>query len=265
MTRRERMEARVERRRQWAQARHAEAAQRFGAAHRIADGIPLGQPILVGHHSERHARRDQERIHSNMSKAVEAERMEFRHESVADTLEARLETTVFSDDANASEALQQRISEREAQAERIKALNVAIRAEFKRGLPAGWIERIGATQAEQQAILRNVQFDYRHQPMFPGYVLTNLRGRITVDRERLKAITAQAVRSEEAEAAGGVVIAKHPEHNWCRVTFAEKPDRSILDALRAAGFRWGSGSWQGYVDRLPQAVEALSFRLQAER
>jgi len=50
-------------------ARDAEQA-RAGAA-RIADGIPLGQPILVGHHSERHARRDAERIENGMRKAVQ--------------------------------------------------------------------------------------------------------------------------------------------------------------------------------------------------
>jgi hypothetical protein len=36
----------------------------------IADGIPIGQPILVGHHSERRARRDAEKIRDGMSKAV---------------------------------------------------------------------------------------------------------------------------------------------------------------------------------------------------
>jgi protein-L-isoaspartate O-methyltransferase len=36
----------------------------------IADGIPLGQPILVGHHSERHARKDAEKIENGMRKAV---------------------------------------------------------------------------------------------------------------------------------------------------------------------------------------------------
>ena len=36
----------------------------------IADGIPLGQPILVGHHSERHARRDAEKIENGMRRAV---------------------------------------------------------------------------------------------------------------------------------------------------------------------------------------------------
>lgn len=46
----------------------AEAARRAVAS--IADGIPLGQPILVGHHSERHARRDAEKIKNGMRRAV---------------------------------------------------------------------------------------------------------------------------------------------------------------------------------------------------
>ena len=41
-------------------------------AHAIADNIPFGQPILVGHHSERHARKDAERIRSGFDKAGEA-------------------------------------------------------------------------------------------------------------------------------------------------------------------------------------------------
>ncbi|MEU1015389.1 DUF3560 domain-containing protein [Streptomyces sp. NPDC005898] len=53
------------------------SAERREMAHRIASAIPFGQPILAGHHSERRARRDQERIHSDMGTAIaEAERAE---------------------------------------------------------------------------------------------------------------------------------------------------------------------------------------------
>jgi protein-L-isoaspartate O-methyltransferase len=41
------------------------------AVHAIADSIPFGQPILVGHHSERHARKDAEKIEKGMRRAVE--------------------------------------------------------------------------------------------------------------------------------------------------------------------------------------------------
>ena len=54
-------------------------SQSFNAAKGLADSIPFGQPILVGHHSEKGARRDQECIHSSMSKGVEDGKMADRH------------------------------------------------------------------------------------------------------------------------------------------------------------------------------------------
>jgi protein-L-isoaspartate O-methyltransferase len=50
--------------------RAADAEQARKSVSAIADGIPLGQPILVGHHSERHARKDAEKIESGMRKAT---------------------------------------------------------------------------------------------------------------------------------------------------------------------------------------------------
>ncbi|MFE5717659.1 DUF3560 domain-containing protein [Streptomyces erythrochromogenes] len=44
---------------------------RYGTAKKIADGIPFGQPILVDHHSAGRARRDAERIDTNMRKSIE--------------------------------------------------------------------------------------------------------------------------------------------------------------------------------------------------
>ena len=50
--------------------RAADAEQARKSVSAIADGIPLGQPILVGHHSERHARKDAEKIENGMRRAV---------------------------------------------------------------------------------------------------------------------------------------------------------------------------------------------------
>lgn len=68
----ERAEARAERFENLAEKRAEEGARARSAVSAIADGIPLGQPILVGHHSERHARRDAERIENGMRKAISA-------------------------------------------------------------------------------------------------------------------------------------------------------------------------------------------------
>ncbi|GAB3757469.1 hypothetical protein GCM10027599_23610 [Yimella radicis] len=52
-------------------AKHQDVAQQaYDGVRQIADQIPFGQPILVGHHSEARARRDQGRMHRGMDKAV---------------------------------------------------------------------------------------------------------------------------------------------------------------------------------------------------
>jgi hypothetical protein len=66
----ERAEQRAERFDDYSDKRTADSARATDTVRRITDGIPFGQPILVGHHSERHARKDAERIENGMRKAV---------------------------------------------------------------------------------------------------------------------------------------------------------------------------------------------------
>jgi predicted RNA methylase len=66
----ERAEERADRFDDYSDARRADAESARKAVDAIADNIPLGQPILVGHHSERHARKDAERIENGMRKAI---------------------------------------------------------------------------------------------------------------------------------------------------------------------------------------------------
>jgi 16S rRNA G1207 methylase RsmC len=66
----ERAEERAERFDEYSDKREADAERARKAVDAIADQIPLGQPILVGHHSEKHARKDAERIENGMRKAV---------------------------------------------------------------------------------------------------------------------------------------------------------------------------------------------------
>jgi Domain of unknown function (DUF3560) len=67
----DRAEARADRFEEYSEHRAADSEATRKAVAQIADMIPFGQPILVGHHSEKRARRDHERIASGMSRAVE--------------------------------------------------------------------------------------------------------------------------------------------------------------------------------------------------
>ena len=254
MTRRERMTARLERREEWADKASAASSAAYQAARRATDGIPFGQPVLVGHHSERHHRAALTRADNAMSRSCERQKMAERHTSVAVNLEHALDRTIFSDDDNAADALRARISGLEAERARYVALNKRIRKEMKAGLLPGWTDRIGATDAEKRAIIDNARYGY-DGPLFSGYKMSNIGGRISADKKRLVALEYQAKRTAEAEAApGGVAIVGD---DYVAVTFAEKPARDVLDALKAEGFHWSGGSWCGYRSKLPAVVLAL--------
>ena len=263
MTRRERIEARLERRRTWAASRDSKSAAAFNTAHKIADGIPLGQPILVGHHSEKRARADADRIHSNMSKGVESAKMADLHRSKAANIEAALDRSIFSDDPDAIEALRAKIADLEAERDRAKAIN----KEIKKG--EGWTDRLAAkgitlTDKEKETLLTIARFTPYHcdkktgLPVFPGYHLTSLGARIRTAAARIKEIEARDALTAKVEATpDGILIealgtSEYSNISYVRVTFAEKPDRKILDALKAAGFHWSSGSWVGDMDKLPE-------------
>lgn len=61
---------RAERFEEYSIKRGSDANSAKDAVSAIAENIPFGQPILVGHHSERRARKDAERIENGMRKAV---------------------------------------------------------------------------------------------------------------------------------------------------------------------------------------------------
>jgi hypothetical protein len=67
----DRAEERADRFSDYKESRIEDAQRAHDAVHRIADYIPFGQPILVDHHSEGHARKDAERIENGMRKTVQ--------------------------------------------------------------------------------------------------------------------------------------------------------------------------------------------------
>lgn len=253
MTRRERLEAKVAKRRAWAALAAQRSDARFDAVHRLADSIPLGQPILVGHHSERRARRDVERIHDGMSKACELADLAQHHVGKAAGLERQLDSTIFSDDPDAVEALEAKAAALEAKRDRMKAVNKA----YKRG-DAAALAALGEDLERMRSDLAAKGPYWGSAPHLP-YELTNLGATIRTARKRIEDVKARQARLAAAEAAGGATVQRTalPDGGeWIRLTFAERPEWSVIEALKAAGFRWGGGSWHGRGPLPAEAAEA---------
>lgn len=250
MTRRERLERKLEKREQWAEGRRADASSRFEAAHHATADIPFGQPILIGHHSEARHRAALKRSDSNMRKGCESIDMAEHHEQKAIGLESQLDSSIFSDDTDAIGELEKRIAEREAKRDRMKRINAAHKRFLKK--PES-LDKADLTEEEKAAVRRYVpEYSWTPHP-FPPYSFQNLGANIRRDKQRIEEIKRRQQRSSMAEAAGGVVIEGTGE--WCRVTFSEKPEREIINALKAAGFYWGGGSWTGKRESLPESVK----------
>ncbi|MEM6260519.1 MAG: DUF3560 domain-containing protein [Planctomycetota bacterium] len=253
MTRRERLERKLQKRQEWARGRLANSSSSLDAA--LAVPLPPGgEPIKVGHHSERGHRNALAKADSLMRKSIEHGDMAAHHERKAEGLAEQLGSSIYSDDADAIEQLESRIAEREEERDRRKAANRIIRSAPK-----------GQRTADKDAKLIEVGFAPEILPIlfgegpcgtigFPAYSLTNIGANIRRDRQRLERIKVAQARAAQAKQAGGVVVVYSPKRTAARVTFAEKPERSVIYALKQAGYHWSNGSWHGPADTLPGCV-----------
>jgi DNA repair exonuclease SbcCD ATPase subunit len=199
-TRRERLEARAERRREWAAARDRDGDAARDKVHAIADRIPFGQPILVGHHSEKGARADQRRMENGRRRAVENWNMADRHEQKAAGIESQLRTNVFSDDIDAVEQLTEKIGRLEARRDRMKRFNAAVR---KVDGQAAALELAGEllTEREQDDLRGLYRINFaggRNGLAFPSYALTNLGANI----RRLQGRLVEIEKTRQMQAVG---------------------------------------------------------------
>lgn len=226
--RRERYELRAERARQ-----ESDAAAR--QAEKMASIIPMGQPILVGHHSEGRDRRYRARIGQTMDKAISLDKKAAYYEEKAECVG---QNGISSDAPDALERLEKKLAERERAHAWMKKVNKA----FKKGDAA--LLALGMTQAQIDK-MRATMSSCHHQP-YPQFSLANNSAeirRIKVRIEKLKA-TAQDMTTKTPFDGGTIV--DNVEENRLQILFDDKPDADTRTKLKSHGFRWSprNGAWQ---------------------
>lgn len=246
----EKQQARRERLEERAEAASAASDASYASAKRIADVIPLGQPILVGHHSEKRHRRDVKRIQNGMAKSLEladkARDLERRAAAVGNA-------GISSDDPQAILKLKLKLEALEIRRELEKEANAAMRKSVK-----AFEKREGrpATQADHiaLALALEVPGDVRahlvsHARAFPWipqcgpHTATEAR-RVAARIKELEANTSQPER--EPIDGDGWSIEDNARENRVQISFAGKPAEDVRAKLKSAGFRWAPslGVWQ---------------------
>lgn len=243
-----RKENRLEAFRSLAEKNEALASASYQAAKNITDFIPLGQPILVGHHSEKRHRRDLERVDSSMRKSIEASNKAEYYKEKADSLglEWKVGDTVYSDDPEAILKLELTLADLQITANRYKEINAICRSkklsdeQKKEQLAA----KLGIKEEDAHKLLNPVYSFYGQG--VPTFTVTNHRAnlrRVEKRIEELKAKEAQATKQYAGELA---LVVDSVEDNRVQIFFHDKPDEETRTKLKKSGFRWAPSlkAWQ---------------------
>ena len=254
-------EQKQERRRERLEAAAERAHARADAAYRRADlreeisGIPFGQPVLVGHHSERRHR-------NAIAKADAAMRRSIEETKRAEELERKADGVgrggISSDDPDAVAKLKEQIAKAETAQAFMREANKIIRATAKKGIGPDSGEAFRAyadslraipggakiTDANAAELLRP---DFCGRIGFADYALTNNGANIRRMQERVAHLERAAQRETVRTSYQGICeVVENAEANRLQLIFPGKPDEATRALLKSCGFRWApsEGAWQ---------------------
>ena len=124
-TRSERKQNRIDRYNELARKAETKSIEAFEHSNSIVKCIPMGQPILVGHHSEKRHRRDLDKSWNAMGKSVqESEKAEYYRKKAE---AAENNNAIYTEDEDSVERLEEKIARLEKLQQAMKDRNKIVR------------------------------------------------------------------------------------------------------------------------------------------
>ena len=214
------------------------ATQLFALARQSIAHIPMGQPILVGHHSERRHRRDLARHDRLMRKAIETEK---RAKELAQRA-ATVSRAISSDDPDAPEKLREKIAQLERGQEAMKQANKIVRSKIGNDGKVAQMVALGISErAARQALIP----DFAGRVGFPDYALTNNSANIRRLKARLATVENRPTEGAADVTGEGFTIREDVADNRILILFAAIPSPEKRAELKGHGFKWSPsrGAW----------------------
>lgn len=197
----ERIEARRDLYAKRAENARRESDARYKVVSDISDVIPFGQPILVGHHSERSHRAAISKIDRNMRKSIEAGEKAKYYEEKAENYGTH---GISSDDPEAITRLEEKL----------------------------------AKQQEEHAILK--KYRKQDPELVPAYMLSNSNGRMRATKKRIEQLKRAQERTDQEIVGKGWICKASTEENRIMFTFDEKPNEAMRKVLKSKAFKWST-------------------------
>jgi len=231
--------------------------------------IPFGQPILVGHHSEKRDRAYRARAGSKMDKSITEHNRAQHYRDKADA--ARKNKTISSDDPEAVQKLKTKTDQAEKLQEIMKAANRIVRSKPKNERTPEKITQLVNLGIKETRAGQLFEKDFTGRPGFPDYVLTNNNANIRRMKQRLAELETSAAQKTVETEHNGFSVIENTEENRIQIIFDGKEAYMTLCKnkginLRSCGFRYSkhNNAWQRHLNNAGRAaVEQVINRIQS--
>ena len=259
----DRKEQRVDRYEGLAAKHNDLAKQSYDQSTEMSKCIPMGQPILIGHYSEKSDRNYRDRIWNKMGQSV-------KHNDTAEYYRGKAAAAdsndaIYGDDPEAITKVSAKVAELEAKQELMKASNKIIKSAKIDDKIAALVE-LGYNPESAEEIMTPQRW---RGAGYQGYELTNNSANIRRMKQRLEGLE----RSLLAAAVKGDEEKEYPEYNMTVVTarsidrlqlcFEGKPSGDVRNILKSNGFRWSPSNtaWQRHLGNSAYALDRVLAEL----
>lgn len=235
-----RKENRIERFKELAAKNEQLSISSYETAKKIGSFIPMGQPILVGHHSEGRHRRDLAKIDNAMRKSVEATQKAGYYEDRVNSAESN--NVISSDNPDAIQLLEQKLVGLQLAQELWKTTNKIIKN--KNGNKVEKLMKLAGMKQETAEKLLTPDFAGRIG--IPSYKLTNNNANMARIKQRIEQLKKIEAMEDKEVLIGEVRILSSSETNRTQIFFPGKPSEEVRTELKSNGFRWSpmESAWQ---------------------
>ncbi|HCM9477379.1 conjugal transfer protein TraC (plasmid) [Pantoea sp. SGAir0184] len=232
------------------------ALDAFDASHNAVAHIPFGQPILIGHHSERRHRAVLSRSHRLMDKSCELSKTADYYENRADSVGR---SGISSDDPEATMKLAEKVASlKKAHAMMIEA-NKIVR--LKNVSDEGKQEALFCLGYSEKMIKEILEPVYGAQG-FASYQLSLSNKAIKTAEERISAIEKAKSLNTEEVSYSGFTVQNDTDDNRIIIRFEEKPAEDVRTLLKRNAFKFSPSRKGAWVRKItPNALASMKYLL----
>jgi hypothetical protein len=237
-------QARIDRLRYKSQKAKEKAENHKKTSDDLVSYIPFGQPILVGHHSEKAHRNRLERSQNHVFKWVEesGRAADLKQQAIS----AEKNTSIYDDDPEAIDKLVRKLFKLQKMQEQMKAINKAWR-KYDKTNDDSELKNLGYDDQKIIVLKNEIEksYSWEKQP-YPKWMMSNNNASINSVKKRLDYLDRKSKEVHKETIVDDVKVIENVDENRLQLFFPGKPSDKTRTELKSNGFRWSKyyGCWQ---------------------